>query len=225
MVDWQHFLSTCPTARKTPYLSSFAVDNQQEISPQSYWSLTIVGYLVLTEAVNHIQNLTIAWQRESYVRLLVTLSCKYSIVYAYTILAHMHACVVSKIYTCSTSVSTLVGLKLFPSSSPHPVLPSACIPPPGSVVLLLLCFFGCCMSDTELPLNPTDSQQRLLCQSSTLWKTCFLSAAQRSSAVNEVADFQSQEWPCLLAMESRGICVHQESAVQWGDSLGQRSEK
>lgn len=34
VADWQDFLSTCPTARKIPYLSSFAVDNQQEISPQ-----------------------------------------------------------------------------------------------------------------------------------------------------------------------------------------------
>lgn len=36
VADWQDFLSTCPTARKTPYLSSFTVDNQQEISPQFY---------------------------------------------------------------------------------------------------------------------------------------------------------------------------------------------
>jgi len=57
---WQDFLSTCPTARKPSYLSSFAVHSQQETSPQFYWSLTIVGHLVLTEAVNHIQNLTIA---------------------------------------------------------------------------------------------------------------------------------------------------------------------
>lgn len=101
VADWQDFLSTCPTARKTPYLGSFAVDNQQEISPQFYRSLTIVGHLVLTEAVNHMQNLTIAWQHETYVRLLVTLSRKHSIVYAYTILAHTHNCVFSKTDTCS----------------------------------------------------------------------------------------------------------------------------
>lgn len=125
VADWQDFLSTCPTARKTPYLGSFAVDNQQEISPQFYWSLTIVGHLVLTEAVNHMQNLTIAWQQETYVRLLVTLSCKHSIVYAYAILAHMHSRVLSKTDTCSTLAlspaslhTTLYGLKLFLSSSP-----------------------------------------------------------------------------------------------------------
>lgn len=161
MADWQDFLSTCPTARKTPYLSIFTVDNQQEISPQFYLSLTTVGHLVLTEAANRIQNLTIAWQQETYVRLLVTWSCKYSRVYTYTTLAHMCACVVSKIYTCSTPISALLGSKLFPSSSPHPMLPRACIPPPGSVVLLLLCLFGCCKSET--PLNPLNSQQRLPC--------------------------------------------------------------
>lgn len=105
VADWQDFLSTCPTARKTPCLSSFAVDNQQEIFPQFYWSLTIVGHLVLTEAANHMQYLTIAWQQGTYIRLLVTLSCKYNTVYAYAVLAHTHTCVVSKIDTCSAPVS------------------------------------------------------------------------------------------------------------------------
>lgn len=120
VADWQDFLSTWPTARKTPYLGSFAVDNQQEISPQFYWSLTIVGHLVLTEAANHMQYLTIAWQQGTYIRLLVTLSCKYNIVYTYTVLALMRMCVVSKIDTYSAPASC---------QSPHhtvwpPTLPS-----------------------------------------------------------------------------------------------------
>lgn len=205
MADWQDFLSTCPTARKSPYLSSFAVDNQQEISPHFYWSLTIVGHLVLTEAVNHIPNLTIAWQQETYVRSLVTLSCKYSIVFAYT----MHACVVSKIYTRPTPVPELVGLKLFPSSSPGPVPPSACIPPPGSVVLLLLCFFGCCVSDTQSPLNPPSSRgcraraapcgRRAFCQRPTdalplMWHQIFSRESDRVC------------WPWRAEVCPPGIC-------------------